>query len=70
MSLPSMTRIPTALDLTLGEFASLQSMAVRSFTPVSQIAAPDRERLLQLGLIQRGMGGLIATPAGRMVARI
>jgi hypothetical protein len=65
-----MTRIPTALDLTLREFASLRNIVIRSFTPTHQVAAPDSERLLELGLIQIGMGGLILTPAGRIVARL
>jgi hypothetical protein len=65
-----MTRIPTALDLTLREFASLRNIVIRSFTPTNQVAAPDKERLLQLGLIQIGMGGLMPTPAGRIVARL
>jgi hypothetical protein len=64
------TRIPTALDLTLQEFVSLRSIVIRSFTPTHQVAAPDKERLLELGLIQIGMGGLMPTPAGRIVARL
>jgi len=65
-----MNRIPTALDLTLREFASLRNIVIRSFTPLNQVAAPEKERLLELGLIQIGMGGLIPTPAGRIVARL
>jgi hypothetical protein len=64
------TRIPTALDLTLQEFVSLRNIVIRSFTPTYQVAAPDKERLLELGLIQTGMGGLMPTPAGRIVARL
>jgi len=65
-----MNRIPTALDLTLQEFASLRNIVIRSFTPLNQVAAPEKERLLELGLIQIGMGGLMPTPAGRIVARL
>jgi len=65
-----MNRIPTALDLTLQEFASLRNIVIRSFTPLNQVAAPEKERLLELGLIQIGMGGLVPTPAGRIVARL
>ena len=65
-----MTRIPNALELTLTELASLRGIVIRSFTPTHQVAAPDRERLLQLGLVQCGMGGLMPTPAGHMVARL
>ena len=64
------TRIPTALDLTLREFVSLRNIVIRSFIPTHQVAAPDKERLLELGLIQIGMGGLMPTPAGRIVARL
>lgn len=65
-----MTRMPTALDLTIQEFASLRSIVLRSFTPANQVAAPDKKRLLELGLIQCGMGGVMPTPAGHIVARL
>ncbi len=65
-----LTRLPTALELSVREFAALRDITIRSFAPISQFAAPDRERLLQLGLVQRGMGGLMPTPAGRMAARL
>jgi hypothetical protein len=65
-----MTRIPSAQDLTLREWASLRDIVLRSFTPSGQIAASDRKRLLALGLIQCGMGGMIPTPAGHIVARL
>jgi hypothetical protein len=65
-----MTRIPSALDLTLREFASLRAIVLRSFTPTNQVATPDKERLLELGLIQCSMGGVMATPAGHIVARL
>jgi hypothetical protein len=41
-----------------------------SFTPTHQINAGQRTRLLELELIQSGMGGLMPTPAGRIVARL
>ncbi len=62
--------IPSAQDLTLKEWSSLRDIVVRSFTPTNQVAAPDRMRLLQLGLVRCGMGGLTPTPAGRIVARL
>ena len=34
------------------------------------IPAAHQTKLVQLGLIQATMGGLMATPAGRMVARV
>ena len=65
-----MTRIPTAGDLSLREWASLRDIVLRSFTPTHQIADSDRQRLLALGLIQCGMGGVMPTPAGHIVARL
>jgi len=62
-----MTRMPNAADLTAEEFASLRYVSrgfVRATIPKSHQA-----RLVELGLIQAMMGGLIITPMGRMVAR-
>jgi hypothetical protein len=65
-----MTRIPSAQDLTVGEWACLRDIVLRSFTPKGQIGASHRKRLLELGLIQYGMGGMMPTPAGHIVARL
>jgi hypothetical protein len=65
-----LNRIPTALDLTLREWTSLRDIVLRSFTPTHQVASPDRQHLLEMGLIQCRMGGLMPTPAGRIVARL
>jgi hypothetical protein len=65
-----MERIPGVQDLSLREWAALRDIVTRSFTPTRQIAAPERLRLQQLGLIQCSMGGLMPTPAGRIVARL
>jgi len=62
-----MDRMPTQSDLTDIEFASLCEIAegFRSRTiPMSRV-----KRLVQLGLIQQVMGGLMITPAGRIVTR-
>ena len=64
------TRIPAALDLNLREFVSLRNIVIRSFIPTHQVPVPDKERLLELGLIQIGVSGLMPTPAGRIVARL
>lgn len=64
------TRIPTALDLNLREFVSLRNIVIRSFISTHQVPVPDKERLLELGLIQIGVSGLMPTPAGRIVARL
>jgi hypothetical protein len=64
-----MDRIPRAQELTPDEMNSLRSVVAGGFTPDSQINRLQRKRLLELGLIQCAMGGLLPTPAGRIVAR-
>lgn len=62
-----MNRIPGRSDLTAAEFSSLCQVA-KGF--MSRTLPPGHiSRLVQLGLIQDIMGGLMPTPAGRMVAR-
>ncbi len=63
-----MDRIPNASSLTAAEFASLRLVAPGFRT--CTIPAAHQARLVELGLIQFVMGGLMATPAGRMAARI
>jgi len=62
-----MDRMPSAEDLTSPEYASL-CLVARGFMSRT-IPKAHQARLIQLGLIQSLMGGLMATPAGRMVAR-
>jgi len=62
-------RIPSAMELSPGEWTTLRGLVARNFTPVRQIDMGHKARLMELGLIQLGMGGLIVTPAGRIVAR-
>lgn len=63
----TMNKIPAQADLTSAERTSLFEIA-RGFSsrtlPAARIA-----RLVQLGLIQEVMGGLMITPAGGIVAR-
>jgi hypothetical protein len=63
-----MNRLPNAGDLTSPEFVSLCQVA-RGFMSQT-IPKAHQARLVELGLIQAILGGLIATPAGHMVARI
>jgi hypothetical protein len=63
-----MDRMPNAADLTSPEFSSLRLVA-RGFMS-GTIPKSHQTRLIQLGLIQSLMGGLMATPAGHMVARV
>ena len=65
-----MDRIPNARDLTAEEMASLRRIVGSSFTPNGQINALEMKRLIALGLIHSAMGGLMPTPAGRIVARM
>ncbi len=64
-----MNRLPGADELTAAEFMSLLLVAP-GFISRSAIPRAHRARLTMLGLIQPALGGLMATPAGRMVARI
>jgi hypothetical protein len=64
-----MERIPRAQELTPDELSSLRSVVAGGFTPSGQINQLQRRRLVELGLIQCAMGGLMPTPAGRIVAR-
>ncbi len=63
-----MNGLPRRSDLTQGEYSSL-CLVAKGFMGRT-IPAPHRIRLVQLGLIQDRMGGLMPTPAGRMVARM
>ena len=64
-----MDRIPRQHELTSEEISALRSVVAGSFTPSGHINRFQRERLLQLGLISCAMGGLVPTPAGRILAR-
>ena len=65
-----MQRIPNRSELSAAEFSLLREITARSFVVASPIPHARQARLLELGLIQSGMGGLMATPAGRIVARM
>jgi hypothetical protein len=65
-----MERIPRASELTQSEIWFLRRIVASSFTPGNQIDPQSRLRLIELGLIQRAMGGLMPTPAGRIVSRM
>lgn len=63
-----MNRIPNVEDLTAAEFLSLRLVA-RGFMSKT-IPKAHQAKLIELGPIRALMGGLIATPAGRMVAHV
>jgi len=62
-------RIPRGHELTSEEMGALRRVVAGSFTPSGHVNRFQRERLLQLGLIHCAMGGLVPTPAGRILAR-
>lgn len=66
----AVNRLPNASDLTTDELLSLQLVVTRSFMTASSLQPSHRARLLELGLIQKSMGGLMPTPAGKMAARL
>jgi hypothetical protein len=66
----TMTRIPTALELSDSELLLLRDIVANGFTPARQAMPQDVARLVALALAQSAMGGLMATPAGRIVARL
>ena len=62
-----MSRMPSRSDLTAAEYSSLRLVAKGFMTRT--VPSAHRIRLIELGLIQDRMGGLMPTPAGIMVAR-
>ena len=56
-------------DLTPDEQRTLRDIIARSFVSRRTVPAAQCERLLALGLVAQGMGGLTPTPAGRIAAR-
>jgi hypothetical protein len=62
-----MDRMPVQGDLTAIELATLREIA-RGFRSRA-LGKTQLPRLVQLGLVQAVMGGVVITPAGRIVAR-
>lgn len=63
-----MDRLPSAADLTAAELSSLHLVSHGFMSRT--IPKAHEARLIELGLIRCLMGGLMATPAGRMVGRV
>lgn len=57
-------------DLTAAELVCLRHIIARSFVSKGAVSIVRRERLKSMGLISFGMGGLMPTPTGRIVARM
>lgn len=49
---------------------ALRAVVASSFIPANQMSQENRARLIELGLIQNAMGGLMPTPSGKIVARL
>ena len=64
-----MDRLPNGNDLTTDEMTTLRLIVRQSFMSRSSLSAECRVRLVELGLIRAALGGVMATPAGRMVGR-
>ena len=65
-----MDRISVGSDLTVDEITLLRLIVTRSFMSKGSISPARCARLLELGLVRNGMGGVMPTPAGRMAARL
>lgn len=65
-----MDRMPAKSELTPSEFISLQQIVAASFMSKGSLSATRRARLVELGLIMNAMGGVVPTPAGRILARM
>jgi len=57
-------------DFTAAELACLRHIIKCSFVSKGAVSITHRERLQSMGLISIGMGGLMPTPTGRIVARM
>ena len=57
-------------DLTTREMQTLKDIIARSFVSTGTVPKLRRERLIDMGLVTAGMGGLMPTPMGRIVARM
>ena len=65
-----MDRVPRASELTTPQLMSLRRIVSGSFTPRRQVDPEHLARLLELELVHNAMGGIMPTPAGRIVSRL
>jgi hypothetical protein len=63
-------RISSRSGLTVDEITLLRLIVTSSFMSKGSMSATRCARLFEMGLIQKGMGGVMPTPAGRMAARL
>ena len=65
-----MHRIPGSQELSSDEMQSLRHIVSKSFVSTHAVSPVGRARLIALGLVSSAMGGLMPTPAGKIVARL
>jgi hypothetical protein len=65
-----MQQIAKASDITLAEMQALRRVVAQSFVSKGTLTQLQRDHLSSLGLIHCAMGGVMPTPAGRMVVRM
>jgi hypothetical protein len=64
-----MEQLSRRTDLSASEWMSLRAIVSASFMSRGSLPAETRARLVEMGLIQNAMGGVMPTPAGRIAAR-
>ncbi len=65
-----MEKIARGSDLTAPELRTLRAIVAHSFVSRGAVGQLERTNLLALGLIHCAMGGVMPTPAGKIVARM
>jgi hypothetical protein len=54
----------------VGDLQALREIVARSFVSRATLTPGQRKRLSSLGLVNCAMGGVMPTPAGKIVARM
>ena len=62
-------RLPDNPDLTHDEMVLLRRIVDASFVSSGSVSKLHAKKLLELGLISKGMGGYMTAPAGKIMAR-
>lgn len=62
-------KLPQTTDLTVEEMVLLRRILSESFVSAGSVSKAHSKKLLELGLITKGMGGFMPTPAGKIMAR-
>lgn len=62
-------RLPDNSDLTVDEMLLLRRIVAESFVTLGSVSKVHVKKLVDLGLVTKGMGGLMPSPAGKIMAR-